>query len=61
MAIVGLTCNISAFNSETFRAGILSIRAGQWNAGLALGMSSNQMMARIILPPAIMRVLPSLA
>ena len=38
-AIVGLTCNISAFNSETFRAGIVSIRQGQWNAGLALGMS----------------------
>ena len=27
-AIVGLSCNISAFNSETFRAGIVSIRAG---------------------------------
>ena len=38
-AIVGLSCNISAFNSETFRAGIVSIREGQWNAGLALGMS----------------------
>jgi polar amino acid transport system permease protein len=60
-AILGLTCNISAFNSETFRAGILSIRKGQWNAGLALGMSSNQVMARIILPQAVVRVLPSLA
>ena len=25
-AIVGLACNVSAFNSETFRAGIRSIR-----------------------------------
>ena len=60
-ALVGLACNISAFNSETFRAGILSIRRGQWNAGLALGMSRPQVMLRIVLPQAVMRVLPALA
>ena len=60
-AIVGLTCNISAFNSETFRAGITSIRQGQWNAGLALGMSRPQVFFRIVLPQAVMRVLPALA
>jgi polar amino acid transport system permease protein len=60
-AIVGLSCNISAFNSETFRAGIVSIRAGQWNAGLALGMSRSEVFIRIILPQAVMRVLPALA
>jgi polar amino acid transport system permease protein len=60
-ALVGLACNISAFNSETFRAGIGSIRPGQWNAGLALGMSRTQVMARIVLPQALTRVLPSLA
>jgi His/Glu/Gln/Arg/opine family amino acid ABC transporter permease subunit len=60
-AIVGLTCNISSFNSETFRAGIVSIRAGQWNAGLALGMSRTEVFLRIILPQAVMRVLPALA
>ncbi len=60
-ALVGLVCNISSFNSETFRAGILSIRRGQWNAGLALGMSRPQVMLRIVLPQALMRVLPALA
>jgi polar amino acid transport system permease protein len=60
-ALVGLACNISAFNSETFRAGILSIRRGQWNAGLALGMSKAQVMLKIVLPQALMRVLPALA
>lgn len=60
-AIVGLACNISAFNSETFRAGIVSIRPGQWNAGLALGMSRLQVFVRIVLPQAVMRVLPALA
>jgi His/Glu/Gln/Arg/opine family amino acid ABC transporter permease subunit len=60
-AIVGLTCNVSAFNSETFRSGIVSIRHGQWNAGLALGMSRTNVFARIVLPQAFMRVLPALA
>lgn len=60
-AIIGLTLNISSFNSETFRAGILSIRAGQWNAGLALGMSRASVAWRIVLPQAMMRVLPALA
>jgi His/Glu/Gln/Arg/opine family amino acid ABC transporter permease subunit len=60
-ALIGLTCNISAFNSETFRAGILSIRQGQINAGLALGMGRVQVMWYIVLPQAVMRVLPSLA
>ncbi len=60
-ALVGLVCNVSSFNSETFRAGITSIRQGQWNAGLALGMSTPQVFFRIVLPQAVMRVLPALA
>jgi len=60
-AIAGLVCNIAAFNSETFRAGIVSIRLGQWNAGRAIGMTDAQVMGRIVLPQALMRVLPALA
>ncbi|MBV8449470.1 MAG: amino acid ABC transporter permease [Hyphomicrobiales bacterium] len=60
-ALLGLTLNVSSFNSETFRAGIQSIRPGQWNAGLALGMSKPQVMRKIILPQATLRVLPALA
>jgi His/Glu/Gln/Arg/opine family amino acid ABC transporter permease subunit len=60
-ALVGLACNISSFNSEIFRAGITSIRQGQWNAGLALGMSVPQVFFRVVLPQAVMRVLPALA
>jgi His/Glu/Gln/Arg/opine family amino acid ABC transporter permease subunit len=60
-AILGLVCNISSFNSETFRAGIVSIRLGQWNAGRAIGMTDTQVMGRIVLPQALMRVLPALA
>jgi polar amino acid transport system permease protein len=60
-ALLGLGLNVSSFNSETFRAGILSIRPGQWNAGLALGMTKLQVMRKIVLPQAVMRVLPALA
>jgi glutamine transport system permease protein len=60
-ALLGLTLNVSSFNSETFRAGILSIRTGQWNAGLALGMTKFQVLRKIVLPQAVTRVLPALA
>ena len=60
-ALIGLVCNVAAFNSETFRAGILSIRAGQRNAGLALGMRPIQLMRHVVLPQAVRRVLPALA
>jgi His/Glu/Gln/Arg/opine family amino acid ABC transporter permease subunit len=60
-ALLALSMNVSSYNSETFRAGILSIRRGQTNAGLALGMSRLQAMRYIILPQATLRVLPALA
>lgn len=59
--LVALSLNVSAFNSETFRAGIVSIRTGQWHAGLALGMSRAQVMRHVVLPQAVTRVLPALA
>jgi His/Glu/Gln/Arg/opine family amino acid ABC transporter permease subunit len=59
--LLALSLNVSSFNSETFRAGIISIRQGQWNAGLALGMSRAQVFKEIVLPQATMRVLPALA
>jgi len=59
--LVGLSLNVSAFNSETFRAGILSIRPGQKNAGLALGLTRFQVYREIVLPQAGLRVMPALA
>jgi His/Glu/Gln/Arg/opine family amino acid ABC transporter permease subunit len=59
--LVALCLNVSAYNSETFRAGIGSIRKGQTEAALALGMSRWQVMREIVLPQAARRVLPVLA
>jgi His/Glu/Gln/Arg/opine family amino acid ABC transporter permease subunit len=59
--IVALSLNVSAYNSETFRAGIASIRKGQTEAAYALGMGRWQTLKEIVLPQAIRRVLPVLA
>jgi His/Glu/Gln/Arg/opine family amino acid ABC transporter permease subunit len=59
--LAALCLNVSAYNSETFRAGIASIRAGQTEAALALGMSEGEAFRKIVLPQAWRRVLPVLA
>jgi polar amino acid transport system permease protein len=58
--IVALTVNLSAFVAEIYRAGITSIAAGQSHAALALGMTRVEVLKRIVLPQAIIRVLPAL-
>jgi His/Glu/Gln/Arg/opine family amino acid ABC transporter permease subunit len=59
--LAALCLNVSAYNSETFRSGINSIRKGQSEAGLALGMSRAEVFRQIVLPQAWRRVLPILA
>jgi His/Glu/Gln/Arg/opine family amino acid ABC transporter permease subunit len=59
--LVALCLNVSAYNAETFRAGINSIRKGQMEAAVAVGMSRWQAMRKIIIPQAWRRVLPVLA
>ena len=58
--IVALTLNLSACIAEIYRAGITSIAAGQTHAALAIGMTRWQVLKRIVLPQAVMRVLPAL-
>lgn len=57
-ALLALTLHVSAYVSEIVRAGVVSIRAGQTRAGLALGMSRAQIIFKIVLPQAIVRILP---
>lgn len=49
-----------AFFAEIFRAGIVSIERGQWEAANAIGMTYNQCMRRVILPQAVKRMFPSM-
>jgi len=60
-ALVALVLNVSAYNAETFRAGINSIRKGQLEAALAMGMSRRQAMYKVVIPQAGRRILPVIA
>jgi polar amino acid transport system substrate-binding protein len=57
-AILGLSLNYAAYESENYRAGINSIPKGQMEAALALGMTRNMALKRIIIPQAIRVVIP---
>jgi len=59
--LAALVLNVTAYNAETFRAGINSIRRGQVEAAMALGMSRLQALRRVVLPQALRRILPVLA
>lgn len=59
-AIIGFTLNVGAYSSEIFRAAILSIQKGQWEAAFSIGMTKSQAMRRVILPQAMRVSLPPL-
>ncbi|HEY1329187.1 MAG TPA: amino acid ABC transporter permease [Casimicrobiaceae bacterium] len=58
-ALIGLTVHLAAYAAEIVRAGVESVRPGQTRAALALGMSRAQVLRRIVLPQAIVRMLPA--
>jgi polar amino acid transport system permease protein len=60
-ALLTLAIFEGAYITEIVRAGIQSIRKGQWEASYALGLSWWQQMRYIILPQAYQRILPPLA
>lgn len=57
-AVLGLSAHLGAYAAETIRAGITSVRPGQMRAALALGMTRAQSVRTIILPQALIRMLP---
>jgi len=60
IAAAGATLSLytGVFYAEIFRAGIISIEPGQWDAARALGLSPWRMMRLVILPQAIRRMVP---
>jgi polar amino acid transport system permease protein len=58
--VLALGFHLGAYVTETIRAGLTSIRPGQMRAALALGMSRFQAIRTIILPQALIRMLPPL-
>lgn len=59
-AIIAFGINSGAYVSENIRAGILSVDAGQTEAGRSLGMTAAATMTKIVIPQAIKNVIPSI-
>jgi polar amino acid transport system permease protein len=57
---IGLGIHYATYCSEAYRAGILSVGAGQWEAATALNLGPLTKWTRVILPQAIPNVLPAL-
>lgn len=57
-AVVALTMNGAAYFEEIFRAGIEAVDRGQFEAGKSLGLSFTQSMVSVVLPQAVVIVLP---
>jgi polar amino acid transport system permease protein len=58
-AILGLGMNLSAYGSEVVRSGLQSINVSQHEAAAALGLSSFQSYRLVIIPQAIVVMMPS--
>lgn len=57
-AILCFGLNYAAYEAEIYRAGLLSVPRGQWEAAASLGMSKALTFRRIILPQAFRVMLP---
>lgn len=58
--MTALALHYSAYASEVYRAGLQSIRRGQWEAAVALNLSPYHTYRDVILPQAIPPVVPAL-
>lgn len=59
-ALLGLAINQGAYTSEVFRAGMLSVDAGQYEAAKSIGMTRLHALRRIVFPQAMRVVIPPL-
>lgn len=58
VAVLTLGLNVGAYGAEVVRGAIQSVPRGQWEAGTALNMTRAQMLKRIILPQAVVTMIP---
>ncbi|MBR2820212.1 MAG: amino acid ABC transporter permease [Reyranella sp.] len=58
-ASVSLSLYTGAYTAEIYRAGIASIELGQWEAARALGFGYVNQMRYVVLPQALIRMIPA--
>jgi polar amino acid transport system permease protein len=59
-SVIALAMQSSGYLAEEYRAGIESIDRGQFEAAQSLGMTYPRLMRRIVIPQAVMRMLPGI-
>jgi polar amino acid transport system substrate-binding protein len=59
-SVLGLGLNYAASEAENYRAGLLAVPAGQWQAAYALGLTHTKALRLVIVPQAIRLILPPL-
>ncbi|EGX59778.1 putative amino acid ABC transporter permease [Streptomyces zinciresistens K42] len=57
-AILALTLYAAAYLSENFRAGVIAVDRGQWEAAQSMGMPYGRLLRRIVAPQAVRVALP---
>lgn len=57
---LGFLLNNAAYYGEIFRAGLLSVPAGQMEAARSTGLTRRQALAHVVIPQAVRNVLPDL-
>lgn len=58
VAIVALGLNVGAYGAEVVRGAVSAVPRGQWEATIALNMGRAQALRRIILPQAVVAMIP---
>ena len=59
--LFGLSIYTAAFIAEIVRAGVLSVRRGQWEAAFAVGLTRAQALRRVVMPQALRVAVPPMA
>jgi polar amino acid transport system permease protein len=59
-SVVALVMQSTGYLAEEYRAGIESIDKGQYEAAKSLGMTDARLMVRIVLPQAVVRMIPGI-
>jgi polar amino acid transport system permease protein len=59
-SVLAMVINLGAYSAEIVRAGIAATPRGQIEAARSLALTESQVFVRVVLPPALKRVWPSL-
>jgi L-cystine transport system permease protein len=58
IAVIGLSINATVYLSEVMRTALQSVNSGQYEAAYSVGMTSGQMLRRIVIPQALPVAIP---